>query len=334
MQTPRREAGGGVAPSITAPAAARLPRGRGCPRRGPATRPARIGRPGRPTTPGGGCPGPSTPRKPVVPWLLWRPGRRRTGRCAPSPRAGSTAPPAATRRGSAARCRTKRPNARPPSQAPKSTATRASPCTEKGPRSRPGPRWRGRRRGPTPFAPASGGRRRAPPTCARSPAHQGAFAFPRSRRRLLERTARGGDAGPPLRSAAARDVTRGGASGSVGRDQGREPLVAPLTLGEALTGQRFRPIAVRPVAAARLGWRLRRLQLQVGELWGLREEWDGSASFWGPREGGDPRGSSRPCQPSVCAAGRAAGLSAAERAPHGAPGLPCSPPRAPRREGG
>lgn len=204
---------------------------------------------------------------------------------------------------------------------------------------------------PRPFRPgvrAKGAGRR--PTCARSPTHLELTLFSRPRRGLQERAARGGDAGPPLRSAAARDVTWGGASGSVGRDQGQELLVAPLTLGEALTGQRLRPIAVRPVAAARLGWRFRRLQLQVGELWGLREEWDGRSSSRGPRGGGHPRGSSRPCRPSVCAAGRAAGLRGGEGAPRcprhlaRCPGpaaggglRPCAPSRAapptPRRGG-
>ncbi|KAI5266469.1 Collagen Alpha-5(Vi) Chain [Manis pentadactyla] len=78
------------------------------------------------------------------------------------------------------------------------------------------------------------------------------------------RKRRGGDGGPPLRSAAACDVTRSDASG-----EGPEALswvVAPLTLGGELAGQRCKPIAVSPLEAARLGWRLRRLQLQPPTL--------------------------------------------------------------------
>lgn len=110
------------------------------------------------------------------------------------------------------------------------------------------------------------------------------------------------------RSAPARDDTRSGASRRAeGGTKAESPLITPVTLGEALTGQRFRPIAVRPAEAARLGWRLRRLQLQVGELWGLREEWDGSAGCWGARGGGDPPGSGRPSGRPCAGWGRAMG---------------------------
>lgn len=135
------------------------------------------------------------------------------------------------------------------------------------------------------------------------------------------------------RSAAARDVTKGGAAGRAeGGTKAESPLVTPVTLGEALTGQQSRPIAVRPAEAARLGWRLRRLQLQVGELWGLREEWDGSAWCWGARGGGDPRGFGRPSDRPCAGARRAVGggerasrgpRSCAPRRPR--PALPAGP---------
>lgn len=119
------------------------------------------------------------------------------------------------------------------------------------------------------------------------------------------------------RSAAARDVTKGGAAGRAeGGTKAESPLVTPVTLGEALTGQQSRPIAVRPAEAARLGWRLRRLQLQVGELWGLRSGM-AAPGAGGPAERGPP-GLGPPLGWSVC--GGRGGPSAAGSAPLGAPG--------------
>lgn len=82
---------------------------------------------------------PRAPRNPIPggaphpehqPWQPWHPGQRRTGLCAPSPRAGWSARPAASRPGWAARCRRRKPSARPPWPGTRRSTVQGAPCTE------------------------------------------------------------------------------------------------------------------------------------------------------------------------------------------------------------
>lgn len=158
--------------------------------------------------------------KPVVPRLPWRPVQRRTGQCAPSPRAGSIAPPAAIRLGSAAKCHRKRPSARPPLLAPSRLVWRGKPYTAKlaatsGLMART-------LAAPHPLLPRALRRERRVTLRQRHVAHREP-SFPRPQLCCLLPWERNGD--PPLRSAATRDRHVGrGFRGSEGRDKGLERI--------------------------------------------------------------------------------------------------------------
>lgn len=178
---------------------------------------------------GGGMSQPTSPNncflrpkyeKPVVPRLPWRPVQRRTGQCAPSPRAGSIAPPAAIRLGSAAKCHRKRPSARPPLLAPSRLVWRGKPYTAKlaatsGLMART-------LAAPHPLLPRALRRERRVTLRHRHVAHREP-SFPRPQLCCLLPWERNGD--PPLRSAATRDRHVGrGFRGSEGRDKGLERI--------------------------------------------------------------------------------------------------------------
>lgn len=73
---------------------------------------------------------------------------------------------------------------------------------------------------------------------------------------------------PPLRSAAACDVTGRCFGLSRGGTKAKSRRVMSLARGKELTGRRCKPIAISPLEAEKLGWRFRISPLQVGDLWG------------------------------------------------------------------